>query len=396
METGTEIDSLRPPDRPRPKGAQIRTEPTVTGGDPMRRSVEVEYWVIDDEGRLIDAGGLVDASPGAEREFVEPLLEIKTTPCETTGELRAELFERVEAVVRRADELDQGLVPLATPMTEQEIEQLPSERTEIQRRAVGDSFDCVRCCAGTHVHLEQLPGREVDQLNVLTALDPALALVNSSPYAGHTPSVPGARSKLYRRSAYEGIDYQGELWPYLDAIGEWERRLEAGYESFAEAAERAGVDRASFESTFDPEGTVWVPVKLRETFSTVEWRSPDTALPSQAVKLAEDLAGIVGRLEDVDLRIDGEVGVSTDGTLVLPEFETIRSHVDAAIGEGIESAAVRAYLDRMGFEIGAYDPIAHEFDAERELTPAEARRIRLEYADRLESDIRRATVAETD
>ena len=39
--------------------------------------------------------------------------------------------------------------------------------------------------------------------------------------------------------------------------------------------------------------------------------------------------------------------------LVLPEFGTVRSHVDAAIEEGIESAAVRAYLDRMGFEIEA-------------------------------------------
>jgi hypothetical protein len=33
----------------------------------IRRSVEVEYWVVDDEGRLAEPGALVDASPGAER-----------------------------------------------------------------------------------------------------------------------------------------------------------------------------------------------------------------------------------------------------------------------------------------------------------------------------------------
>jgi len=363
---------------------------TRNDSEPMRRSIEVEYWVIDDEGRLTEPDGLVNAAPGVEREFVEPLLEVKTTPCATTSELRTELFERIGAVLRRADELGLGLVPLGTPLTKKTIDQLPSERTDIQERTVGDPFDSVRRCAGTHIHIEQLPGREIDQLNLLTALDPALALVNSSPYDEHAPMVPGARSKLYRRVAYDRFDHQGELRPYFDDLDDWERRLKAGYESFAEAAERAGVDRASFESVFDPESAVWIPVKLRETFSTVEWRSPDTALPSQVVELADDVAGLVEQLADSEIRIDGEIGVRTDETIVLPSFETVRSHVDAAIHEGIKSDAVRAYLDRMGFDVPAYEPITHEFDTDRELTAAEARRIRLRYARRLESEVHRA------
>lgn len=360
----------------------------------MRRSIEVEYWVIDDEGRLVAPDDLVDASPGAEREFVDPLLEIKTTPCETTEELVSELFERIRTVLRRAEALDRGLVPLATPMTDQPIEQLPSERTRIQQRAVGESFDRVRRCAGTHVHVEQLPGREIDQFNVLTALDPALALVNSSPYAGHTASVPGARSELYR-SAYDDLEGQGELWPYLEDTAEWRRRLEAGYETFARAAAEAGVDRATVESTFDPESAVWIPVKLRETFSTVEWRSPDTALPSQVARLATDLIDVVERARDAEVRIDGEVGVRTDDAVVLPEFETVESHVDAAIDGGLESDALEAYLDRMGFDTDAYEPIAHDIAGE-DLTTSEARRLRLRYARRLEADVRRMTPAEMD
>ena len=52
---------------------------SVHESEPIRRSIEVEYWVIDDAGRLVEPGALVNATPGAEREFVEPLLEVKTT-----------------------------------------------------------------------------------------------------------------------------------------------------------------------------------------------------------------------------------------------------------------------------------------------------------------------------
>jgi hypothetical protein len=361
----------------------------------MRRSIEVEYWVIDDEGRLADPGGLVDASPGAEREFVEPLLEIKTTPCATTAELRTELFERVRAVLRRADELNRGLVPLATPMVDGRIERVPSERTRIQERAIGDPFERVCRCAGTHVHIEQLPGNEIEQLNVITALDPALALVNSSPYAGRRPTASGARSKLYR-SAYDGLDGQGELWPYSENTDEWFRRLEAGHEAFVRAARNGGVDEQAVESRFDPEGAVWIPVKLRETFSTVEWRSPDTALPSQVVRLADELTSVVERVRDTEVRIAGESGARTDDAIVLPTFETIESYVDAAIDEGLRSKRVRTYLDRMGFDVETYEPITADFDADGELTTTQARRLRLRYARRLEADVRQVTAAETD
>nr|WP_302082443.1 glutamate-cysteine ligase family protein [Salinibaculum sp. KK48] len=174
---------------------------------PLRRSIEVEYWVVDDEGYLAEPTGLVDATEGAEREFVEPLLEVKTTPCETTAELREELLGRLGRVLRRAEELDRGLVPLATPVHTEEIADLPSERTDIQDTVVGGDFEYVRHCAGTHVHIEQLPGREVDQLNTLVALDPALALANSSPFFPRSPhrgrrpleALPLARLRRPRR-----------------------------------------------------------------------------------------------------------------------------------------------------------------------------------------------------
>ena len=344
--------------------------------------------MIDGEGRLVEPGELVDSTPGAEREFVEPLLEVKTTPCATTREVREELFDRLRAVLRRADELDMGLAPLGTTVDGETVEELPNERTRIQNRAVGESFEYVRHCAGTHVHVEQRPGREVEQFNALVALDPALALVNSSPYFRGEYLAAGARSKLYRRLGYDGVPHQGRLWRYLEEADEWTRRLERRYDEFVRVAVEAGVDRREIESHFDPESAVWTPVQIRAEFGTVEWRSPDAALPSEVVRLADEIVGFVERLDDADVRIEGDIGRVTDDAVVLPAFDAVLGYTDAAIEEGLDSAAVRSYLSRMGFDVDAYEPASHELYGRESVTREEARRIRLERAKRLERDVR--------
>ena len=354
---------------------------------PIRRAIEVEYWVIDDEGRLVEPGALVEASAGVEREFVEPMLEIKTTPCESTTELRNELLDRIADVLRAADDLNKGLVPLATTVNADQIQELPSERTQIQNCVIGEDFEYVRHCAGTHIHIEQQPGREIDQLNTLIALDPALALVNSSPYFQGQRIASGARSKLYRWTAYDNLPHQGRLWPYAEDIAEWTHRLEQRYEEFVTAAVSAGVDRQAVESSFDPESAIWTPVQLRSTFGTVEWRSPDTALPSQILRLAEQVVAIVARLEDAEVRIEGDTGEVTEEGIVIPEFDKLLEYVNAAIQEGVASDAVRSYLDRMGFDVGAYKPVSQEIDGREPVTPEEARQLRLNYAARLEQDV---------
>ena len=367
-----------------------------TGTGRLRRSIEVEYWVVDEDGELTEPGPLVDAGPGVEREFVEPLLEVKTSPCETTAGLREQLYDRLGRVLAVADREGKGLVPLATPLYGGDIEDLDHERTRIQDRVVGDGFECVRHCAGTHIHFEQLPGREIDQLNLLTAADPALALVNSSPYFQGSRLAASARSEVYRWKAYESLPNQGQLWPYARDTEEWATRLERRYEEFATEAVMLGFDRADVESYFDPESAVWTPVKLREEFSTVEWRSPDTALPSQVVRLADQLSTLVERLDGTELRVEGETGGVTDEAIVLPEFDAVQEYVRAGIRMGLSSPAVRAYLDRMGFDVSTFEPLTREFEAREELSPEHASELRLAYADRLRNDITKTKSAGAD
>jgi hypothetical protein len=361
----------------------------------MRRSIEVEYWVVDEYGRLTLPGSLVDASPGAEREFVAPMLEIKTTPCTTHAELRTELLKRIRDVLLRAADLNKHLVPLATSLARDTIPELASERTRIQNQAFGASFQYVRHCAGTHIHFEQQPGHVINQFNALTALDPALALLNSARHFRGAPVAPGARSELYRRRAYAGCPRQGRLWPYLTDRADWTRRLQDCYARFRKRAQAGGADRSAVESCFSPEGTAWIPVKLRPTFGTVEWRSPDTALPSQVLRLADTMASLLARIPTTPVRIGESEGRVTDRGLHLPPFETVATHVDLAINEGAGSAQLRDYLRRMGVAVDAYTPMVDRID-DAPLTDHAARRLRLKYADRLRADVLRRAPATTD
>lgn len=370
-----------------------------TTNQPIRRSIEVEYWVIDDAGRLVEPGDLIDATPGAEREFVKPMLEIKTTPCETTRELRTELFDRLQAVISHAAECGKGLVPLATPLHHDEIEEIPCDRTRVQNEVVGEEFAYVRHCAGTHIHFEQQSEKAVDQLNTLIALDPALALVNSARHHRGEPMAAGARSKCYRRLAYDSLPHQGTLWPYVTDREEWNQRLQARYEEFRDRALETGISEAVFDDCFTPESAVWTPVQLREEFNTVEWRSPDTGLPSQMVQLADELADVIATVRDCPVRIDNGQRGSAAGRvgeteIVLPSFETVCEVVDRAIADGL-TPSVQAYLSQMGFEPTAYEPVAEQFSDET-LTAADAREYRLAYADRLRDDVRNASLVAAD
>ena len=364
-----------------------RSDLTETSGA-LRRGIEVEYWVIDGEGRLVDAEPLADGSDGIDREFIEPILEIKTSPCDSTGQSRDELCDRIENVLDRAEALGLQLVPLSTPICQEEIQDVPSDRTRIQGEVIGDGFEYVRHCAGTHVHIEQLPRREVDQFNTLTALDPALALINSSPYFEGTRLADGARSELYRSMAYADMPNQGDLWPYCTGLDDWDRRLESGYTAFREAAKGVGISQERFDASFDPETSLWTPIQLREAFNTVEWRSPDAALPSQVIRLADDVSAILKHLENTEVRIEGTEGRITSDSIILPEFDALTEYVEAAIRDGLQAPQVREYLERMSFDVSAYQPISHEIGGRDEISTEEARRLRVEYADRLEKDVR--------
>lgn len=351
----------------------------------MKTSIEVEFWVIDHEGALCDPGDLAETSPQVEEEFVDCLFEIKTTPCESIPELRSELIRRLDETLREANRRGKSLVPLGTPINGGEISQFPEARAHIQQEILGDDFDYAKHCAGTHIHFEKQ--RVVDQLNTLIALDPALALVNSSPYyKGHRVAA-GARPYIYRKRGYAKFPDHGQLWDYVENVAEWNDRLTRRYLEFKGAALDAGIDERSFEANFSPDDTVWTPVRLRKAYPTVEWRSPDATLPSQILQLAEEMYAVMERANE-QVVIEGDLGFTNEGGITIPEFESVRALTDAAIDEGLRSERVRSYLDRMGFDLSGYEPLTERLDHGSYVSRADARKHRIEYAQLLERDIK--------
>ncbi|RDI70801.1 glutamate-cysteine ligase family protein [Halopelagius longus] len=351
----------------------------------MQKSIEVEYWVVDEDGELTTPGSLTEISENVEEEFVPPLFELKTPPCETYADLRSTFVDQLDQVLTRADELDKLLVPLGTPVNGEQIERWPSERSRIQKRVLGTNFDYAKYCAGTHLHFEKR--NVVDQLNVLAGLDPALALLNSSPYFRGERVANGARAYLYRKKCYENFPKHGQLWEYVDTVAQWERRLDRRLAEFTEAAVEAGIDKMAVEANFTADDVVWTPVRLRDEMPTVEWRAPDATLPSQILRLAEEMDAVMEQLHHANVRVDGTTGEVTDDEIVLPEFETVCDYVADAIYEGLDSADVATYLERMGFDVQGYAPVTRKIDGRERVSPDEAKELRLRYGELLREDV---------
>lgn len=353
----------------------------------MKKSIEVEYWVIDQDGTLTQPGELVNSSEQVEEEFVDCLFELKTPPCETVDELRTTFAEQLSETLSQATALGKQLVPLGTPLNSETIEMLEDDRSKIQKAVLGSDFDYAKYCAGTHVHFEKR--NVVDQLNTLIALDPALALCNSSPYFQGEQIASSARAYLYRKKCYEQFPKHGQLWHYAETVAQWERRLDRRFDEFKEQAIERGIGEERIDSHFSSDDVVWTPIRLRDSMPTVEWRSPDATLPSQLLRLVEAVEAVMEQIHHTNVRVEGEHGAVTPEEVILPEFDPLCDYAEKAMLDGLDSRDVTKYLTRMGFGVEEYAPLSREFENQGHISLGEARTLRLQYANRLTEDVDR-------
>lgn len=360
----------------------------------MNMGIEIEYWVIDEDGFLATAEELTNISEDVEPEFVDPLIEVTTPPCESVAELRGQLTSTLAELLDVASARNRRLVPTGTPLVSnpEEFSVDAKDSTQIQRQLLGSRFQFAKGCAGTHLHFEQAAddASVVRQLDVLTALDPAFALAASaSHYRGHYVR-SCARPHLYRKRCYSRHPAQGQLWGYVDDVAEWKHRLEESYTAFRQAALARGISRERFERAFDPETAVWNPVRLREEFSTVEWRSPDATLPSEVLRLAEDTSRLIEDATAPATTVSvGAAGRHGPDRINVPPFERLEYLVGKAVDEGAAAPEVMEYLRKFDVEPGESRPLTARIDARDRLSERRARRIRCRCAAELERDVRR-------
>lgn len=348
----------------------------------MKVGVESEYWVVDETGMLCDGRELLDAHEHVEPEFVASLIEIKTPPVANESALRHALQSTLRAVLAAADACGKRLVPLGTPLADSPSP-IVSDRGRLLKQIYGEGIKPATQCAGTHIHFDA--GNVPRQVNLLTALDPALALVSSSPYYAGERLMHSSRPYTYRSLCGEEFVQFRDLWEYTTTAAAWNDRLATKYEAFRTLALNRGISDNEFRSHFQPENTMPTPVRVRQQFPTIEWRAPDTALPSQIVKLTSDISRLVGQTASKPVEID-EPGIGPEH-IRIPAFDDLTRLTAAAIEHGLDSSAVWKYLEAMSIDPRDYHPISTGIGHQPSVSVAEARRIRLEYADRLERDV---------
>lgn len=352
----------------------------------MQLSLELEYWTVDDTGALASATPVLDRIDDLHAESADPMLEVVTDPCDDVPELREEVTVRLREVIEVAREEGRHLVPLGTPLNADSISTSDGPRTWIQRQVLGEGFENATYCAGTHLHVDRIDGAETDQLNLLTALDPAFALVASSTYhQGHNVAAC-ARPYVYRRTCYGDHPRLGRLWPYAEDVDEWDDRIDATFDRFRRQALVQGIEPATFDEHFTPEDSIWAPVRLRDKFDTIEWRAPDIALPGQILQLVEDIQDILNLVVNRRVEIGGRAGV-TASTVSVPEFDRLQQYVSTAIDHGLEASTTKRYLETMGFDPADYRPISAELDDTSRMSQERAKWLRLQYANRLEQEV---------
>lgn len=358
----------------------------------MRIGIEAEYWTIDGDGELVPSGDLAAECDAVDPEFVAPLVEVKTPPCESVAAVTAEFVSRLSRALDAAQARGKRLAPLGTPLGDDRADIRSDARIDVQRAILGDDLRHAAHCAGTHVHVEQTA--VADQLRALTAADPAFALVNTAPYYRGRRVATCARPEVYRRRCYRTLPTHGRLWRYPDSAAEWRAWRDDRFEAFVREATAAGVDPETVAEAFTPHDAVWSPVRLRDDLGTVEWRAPDTAPPADVLRLVADVVRLVERAVECGTRLGadgspGEPEESEQSPVRLPSFETLQDYVETAIEHGCEAQEVTRYLRRLGFDTDAYRPVGARLDGRTSLDAEEVRSLRVEYADRLEREVQR-------
>jgi gamma-glutamyl:cysteine ligase YbdK (ATP-grasp superfamily) len=348
----------------------------------MKVGVEVEYWVVDETGRLCSGAEIVDRHDGVVPEFIDPLIEIQTAPHEDVTALRRDLFQTLRAVWADAAAQGKHLVPLGTPLTTTAMSAV-SSRGRLLEQIYGERLTAAKHCAGTHIHFDT--ENVADQLNLLIALDPAIALVNSSPYYAGTHLGQSSRAKMYRCTGDSEMAPYRDLWQYTDSVEEWTQRIDTRYEAFRTLAEQQGITSSAFETWFRPEDSILAPVRLRHQPPTVEWRAPDTALPSQIMQLVRDVTWLLRQSDQIPVEI-GTPGVSLE-YIGIPLFDELRWLTAEAITHGLRSAAVREYLEQLRFDTTQYQPLAARLPTRQQISDHDARQFRLAAAEMLCDDI---------
>ena len=271
-------------------------------------TLTTDYWVVDEQGGLADPD-LVAGVPGSTTTPSPYSVTVETPVCERCSEIQDALDDRLATTMAAAHDrgcrlLSLGLRPdLLAEGSLSYGDQPPPELT-----------------ASSRIRFTVESGEAVDCYNVLLALDPAFALVNTTSRVDGETRYACGRPSLY---------HHGTTAQYRDSS------------LTASPRDDRHVD------------TDWQPVELVDD-STVEWRALDGTDPTLLIDLVADVKTILQRAADCGIDVESFGNGFHGDRLLLPTAEWRQLYTEEAVRKGLSSLLVRAYLERFGIETDWY------------------------------------------
>lgn len=178
--------------------------------------VEIEYQVVDpetrglrsDTGRLLTEGAQIHGS-FIRPEFHAPVVECLTAPCNTVGEVRAQLLELRRTLIGLARKHGLAVIASSThPITHwKDVQLTVGERYGAIEQSLGDvARSNLICGLHCHVGIENPDARIAVMNGVRHVLPIVLAMSTSSPFwQGRDTGLASVRTGIFRRFPRTGL-----------------------------------------------------------------------------------------------------------------------------------------------------------------------------------------------
>ncbi|MFO7710964.1 MAG: glutamate-cysteine ligase family protein [Candidatus Woesearchaeota archaeon] len=306
--------------------------------------LELEFHLAYEDGSLANEADLVLADSRAGdyliRESAKSMVEVIAPPSSDLSVVHQNFLKGLSALKEICD--DYSLLPVPSSSIGPESAPISNDPERVRgmkkRIILGDELrDLEHHICGTHIHIDKLETAEEihDQYVVMQAMDPAFALLSSTPFFLGQNTKKDYRVDIYRNQVFGEFPLQGQLLPYPVS---YEDIVERQRESL-----RSWVGNGSSEG-FAAHDTCWGPIRMME--KTIESRCADANVFSQVMGLAALYQGVCNYLsENKPEVVIGEGNFFKEGNqLVIPSYEWLKEAENAGIREGVHNSSLHEYL----------------------------------------------------
>ncbi|MFC1753542.1 glutamate-cysteine ligase family protein [Thermoproteota archaeon] len=323
----------------------------------IKIGLELEFQILDQDGNVCNAAPTILSDPANNGNIVpegsNSMIEVIAPPSDNLEEMASNFQTEVVNLVNIAEKYGFRLLPSSTIGKDAKPEETGLLRYASKKSVLGSARKNIEYhICGTHVHTDKLPDELLaTQYKVKTAMDPAFALMASTPFHAGKNSLEDHRVHIYRNVVFDDFPLQGQLLPHVNNFDEVLERQQATYDHWISLVQKKGFSGDGFNVL----NTCWGPVRCTE--NTIEARGADANLLSRVIALGALYKGVNEFIQQYTPNTviaenlpAQELFTFIDGkTLRLPSFQQLKAFEKAGINKGIRDPQLNSYLSNVLF-----------------------------------------------